>query len=36
LTIELPQDVKIISNDMGLIGGIRLWGNGVRLPSNGG
>ncbi len=25
LTIRLPQDVKIVSNDLGLIGGIGLW-----------
>ncbi len=35
LTIELPQDVKIIPNEMGLIGGIRLWRNGVKLPETG-
>jgi polyphosphate glucokinase len=35
LTIDLPQDVKIIPNEMGLIGGIRLWGNGVKLPETG-
>ncbi len=35
LTIELPQDVKVIPNEMGLIGGIRLWGNGVKLPVTG-
>lgn len=26
LSIRLPRDVKIVSNDMGLTGGIRLWG----------
>lgn len=25
LTLELPEDVKIVSNDAGLTGGIRLW-----------
>jgi polyphosphate glucokinase len=26
VTLELPRDVKIVSNEMGLTGGIRLWG----------
>lgn len=30
LSIRLPQDVKVVSNDMGLTGGIRLWGSPAR------
>jgi len=33
LSIRLPQDVKVVSNDMGLTGGIRLWGeSGTDVP----
>lgn len=34
LTIRLPRDVKIVSNDLGLTGGIRLWGASADVRSD--